>query len=97
MRRLDLSSMLDRQRTGALVETFVFCEVGRTFDGLTKGSFSACWTDGYPRPDQFGNGIYKLLRLFIDWFPSADHAQEPEFVLSHPDLDLQKYIGFSGR
>lgn len=43
-------------------------------------------------PDQFGQGIYKLLRLFIDWFPSADCAQEPEFVLPHPDLDLQNIL-----
>lgn len=90
MRKLDLSSMLDRDRTDDLDESFVFCEVGPFTDSK---EFLLCMLDRrLPPPDQFGHGIYKLLRLFIDWFPSVDYAQEPEFVLSHPDLDLQNIL-----
>ena len=90
MRKLDVSSMLDRQRAGDLDEFFVFCEVGPF---TNSKDFLLCMLDRrLAPPDRFGQGIYKLLRLFIDWFPSADSAQEPEFVLSHPDLDLQNIL-----
>lgn len=90
MRKLERSSMLDRQRTGDLDEIFVFCEVGPFTDSK---EFLLCMLDRRPAPDdRFGHGIYKLLRLFIDLFPSADYAQEPEFVMSHPDLDLQNIL-----
>ncbi|MCJ1260926.1 hypothetical protein MMC22_000790 [Lobaria immixta] len=90
MRKLDVSSMLDRQQTGDLDESFIFCELGPFTDSK---AFLLCMLDRrLPPPDQFGQGIYKLLRLFIDWFPSADYALEPEFVLSHPDLDFQNIL-----
>lgn len=90
MRKLDLSSMLDRERAGDLDELFLFCEV-RPFTDSKE--FLFCMLDRrLPSHDQLGHGIYKLLRLFIDWFPSTDYAQEPEFVLSHPDLDLRNIL-----
>lgn len=90
MRKLDVSSMLDRQRIGDLDESFVFCEFGPFVDSK---AYLLCMLDRRPPPpDQFGRGIYKLLRLFIDWFPSADYAPEPEFVLSHPDFDIQNIL-----
>ncbi|KAL9131999.1 MAG: hypothetical protein Q9217_000209 [Psora testacea] len=90
MRKLDVSSMLDRQQTGDLNASFIFCELGPFRDSK---AFLLCMLDRrLPPPDQFGQGIYKLLRLFIDWFPSADYAPEPEFVLSHPDLDIQNIL-----
>lgn len=90
MRKLDVSSMLDRQRTDENDESFIFCELGPFTDSK---AFLLCMLDRrLPPPDQFGQGIYKLLRLFIDWFPSADYALESEFVLSHPDLDFQNVL-----
>lgn len=90
MRKLDVSSMLDRQRTGDLDQSFIFCELGPFTDSK---AFLLCMLDRrLPPPDQFSQGIYRLLRLFIDWFPSADYALESEFVLSHPDLDIQNIL-----
>lgn len=59
MRKLDVSSMLDRQRTGDLDEPFVFCELGAFMDSK---AFLLCMLDRrLPPPDQFGQGIYTLL------------------------------------
>jgi len=54
-------------------------------------SFLLCLLDGHEPPpsNHFGRGMYKLLRLFIDWAPIHD---KPEFVLSHPDFDMQNVI-----
>ncbi len=90
MRKLEVLSMLDRQRTGDLDVSFIFCELGPFTDSK---AFLLCMLNRrLPPPDQFGLGIYKLLRLFIDWFPYADYALEPEFVLSHPDLNIQNIL-----
>lgn len=90
LRKPDVSSMLDRQQTGDLVDFFAFCEVGPFTDSR---EFFLCILDRrLAPPDQFGQRIYKLLQLFIDWFPTADYTQEPEFVLSHPNLDMQNIL-----
>ncbi|KAN0068683.1 hypothetical protein V8E54_013407 [Elaphomyces granulatus] len=55
-------------------------------------SFLLCLLDGHEPPppsNHFGRGMYNLLRLFIDWAPIYD---QPEFVLSHPDFDMQNVI-----
>lgn len=87
MRKLDMSSILNQ---GDADESFIFCELGPFTDSK---AFLLCMLDRrLPPPDQFGQGIYKLLRLFIDWFPSAENTLEPEFVLSHPDFDIQNIL-----
>lgn len=56
MRKLDVPSRLDRQRTGDLDESFIFCELGPFTDSKT---FLLCMLDRrLPPPDQFGRGIY---------------------------------------
>ena len=90
MRKLDLSSMLDGFHTDDSNDTFVFCEL----EPFTNSkAFLLCMLDRRePPPDKFSQGIYKLLRFFIDWFPYNDCAKEEEFVLSHPDLDIQNVL-----
>ncbi len=43
-------------------------------------------------PDTYSQGIYKMLRLFIDWIPSSAGADGVEFVLTHPDFDIQNVL-----
>ena len=44
------------------------------------------------RADAYERGTEKCLRLFIDWaFPDAQ-THNPQFVLSHPDLDVQNIL-----
>ena len=45
-----------------------------------------------PPPNTYSQGIYKLLRLFIDWAPIPTGADKPGFVLTHPDLDIQNVL-----
>lgn len=55
LRKPDVSSMLDRQRTGDLDDFFVFCEVGPFTDSR---EFFLCMLDRrLAPPDQFGQGI----------------------------------------
>lgn len=67
----------------------IFCTVG-PFDNAK--SWFVCMLDRRePPPDEFGAGVYKLLRRFIDLlFPEA--GEGTEFVLSHPDLAIQNVI-----
>ena len=43
-------------------------------------------------PDKFSQGFHKLLRLFLSWIPYSDNAEQPSFVLAHPDYDIQNFI-----
>ncbi|KAE8145895.1 kinase-like domain-containing protein [Aspergillus avenaceus] len=40
-------------------------------------------------PNNFGRGVYCLLRLFIEWLSTLDGYDSQRFVLCHPDLDSQ--------
>ena len=46
--------------------------------------------DHEPRGTKFGKGIYRLLQLFVEWFPREESANP--FVILHPDLDLQNLL-----
>ena len=43
-----------------------------------------------PAEGKLGQGIYRLLRLFMEWMPK-DNTRD-SFVISHPDLDLQNVL-----
>ena len=43
-----------------------------------------------PATGKFGQGIYRLLRLFMEWMPQD--TTKGSFVISHPDLDLQNIL-----
>ncbi|KAN0070667.1 serine/threonine protein kinase, partial [Elaphomyces granulatus] len=92
LRAVDVSAMLDRMETDDPDdpdESPIFCEVGPFTD---PKSFLLCMLDRRePPPDTVGQGMYKLLRLFIDWIPTPA-ADKPEFVLSHPDLSIQNVL-----
>ncbi|KAI1202509.1 kinase-like domain-containing protein [Nemania serpens] len=46
-----------------------------------------------PPPDEYSRGIYKLLRLFIDWLSELENLEDDgDFVLAHPDLDIQNIM-----
>lgn len=43
-----------------------------------------------PAEGKLGQGIYRLLRLFMEWMPQDN--TRGSFVISHPDLDLQNVL-----
>lgn len=43
-----------------------------------------------PAAGKLGQGIYQLLRLFLEWMPQNNTGDS--FVISHPDLDLQNVL-----
>ena len=47
--------------------------------------------DGEPM-DKMDQGMYKLLRLFLDWVPTYPHEQKSDFVLAHPDFNAQNIL-----
>ncbi|KAI1189852.1 kinase-like domain-containing protein [Nemania serpens] len=45
-----------------------------------------------PPPDNYSRGLYRLLQYFIDWLPELDEYRDGDFVLTHPDLDIQNIL-----
>lgn len=90
LRKVDLSAMLKRMETDDPDESAIFCELGPFAD---PKSFLLCMLDRRQPPlDTYSQGIYKLLRLFIDWIPIPAGAGRLGFVISHPDLDIQNVM-----
>lgn len=79
-----------RQRTGTdhPNHSLIFCDVGPFTD--PAASMHCLPYRRTPPPDPFSEGIYKLLRLFLQWIPHD--TRKPPFVLTHPDLDIQNVI-----
>lgn len=48
-------------------------------------------SDGRPMTKSC-QGIYELLRLFLDWIPMVSHEEGLDFVLTHPDFNLQNIL-----
>lgn len=68
-----------------------FREVG-PFDSEDgeRNHFLSLLEDHEPRATKFGEGIYQLLQLFVEWLPRE--GSENPFVILHPDLDLQNLL-----
>ncbi|KAL1960932.1 hypothetical protein VTO42DRAFT_5916 [Malbranchea cinnamomea] len=95
-RMVDMSAMLDCLRENDDYDgSYIFCTVGPFSDAK---SWFICMLDRREPPKhEFGAGVLEALRLFIDLvFPDSGHLPETEddaqFVLSHPDLDIQNVI-----
>lgn len=93
LRRVDVEAMLDRLELDD-DGSAIFRTVGPFADA--KSFFLSLYDLREKPEDDFGRGIYKLLRTFIDFALSESspqkHNKEEEFVLSHPDLDIQNVI-----
>lgn len=90
LRILDTQAMLVRLGTDDPDETGIFRELGPYKD---LEPFISCLLDhSKPPSDQFSQGVYKLLRLFIEWIPREDSVTVPGFVLTHPDFDIQNVL-----
>ncbi|KAI9827423.1 MAG: hypothetical protein M1819_006964 [Sarea resinae] len=91
MRNVDVNAMLVLTRDDDTADPdAVFCESGPFSD---YKSFFLCMLDRRDAPpDEFSQGLYKLLRLFINWISESDPQDEHGFVLTHPDLDIQNVI-----
>ncbi|KAI1117005.1 kinase-like domain-containing protein [Nemania sp. NC0429] len=68
----------------------VWCELGPFADA--KSHLLALLDHRDPPQDPFGNGVYKLLRLFIEWLPELEGYDDKKFVLAHPDFDIQNIL-----
>lgn len=42
--------------------------------------------------NKYYRGVYKLIRLFVDWIPLVPHEQELNFVLKFPDFNPQNVL-----
>ncbi|KAL4807079.1 kinase-like domain-containing protein [Aspergillus unguis] len=95
-REVDISTMLDRLREEEDYDgSSVYYELGPISDPVAY--FTHTLNRREPPTDEFGMGMHKLLRLFIDWAVSESEAaeaspDEPTFVLAHPDLDIQNVL-----
>ena len=90
VRVLDVPAMHDRMFSDSTDEDHIFCEVG-PFNNA-KDYFHSM-LDKHRRPKHaMGEGYHKLLRLFINWIPDKTPIHNEQFVLAHPDLNLQNLL-----
>ncbi len=90
MREIDIQAMLDRLDTDDPDETAIYYETEPCKD--PKAYFQSL-TDWSRCPeDDYRKGLHHLLRHFIDWMPCGTHYVEPDFVLRHPDFDIQNFL-----
>ena len=67
-----------------------YCEIGASDN---EQAYLLSMLDRHPKMEDnygFNQGAHKLLRMFIDW-GSTKHTDN-DFVLAHPDLDLQNIL-----
>ncbi|PGH28244.1 hypothetical protein AJ80_00135 [Polytolypa hystricis UAMH7299] len=94
-RKVNMNAMLARSRDDGYDGydgSTIFSSVGPFID---NESFMTRLLDNRePLSDNYSQGLYKLLKLFIDLALSHDNGKSHEagFVLTHPDLDLQNVI-----
>jgi len=88
-RHVDNQAMLERLKTDDPDETALYVELGPHVD---PNSFYTSVLDRQPEPDSLsGKGELMLIRLFLDWIPRSKDGRK-EFVLTHPDFDIQNII-----
>lgn len=90
LRIIDVQAMCKRTETDDPDNTAIFRELGPFMDWK---SFICCLLDTTKQPaDEYSQGVTKLLRLYIEWFPKEESMMKPGFVLTHPDLDIQNIL-----
>ena len=90
VRIYDAAAMHDRMFSDSTDEDDVFCEVG-PFNNA-KDYFQSM-LDRHRQPTcASGEADLKLLRLFINWIPNETATQNEQFILAHPDLNLQNML-----
>ncbi|EAS27217.3 uncharacterized protein CIMG_10419 [Coccidioides immitis RS] len=90
MKMLDIQAMLGQDDDDDDDST-IFCSVGPF---RSAKSWFTCMLDRRePPPDEYSLGVYSVLRLFIDLaFPETQSGEKTDFVLSHPDFDIQNVL-----
>ena len=86
----DQQAMLNRLRNEDEEEAPILFEAGPF--RCQKDYFLCKLDQRQVPPDKFSQGFHKLLRLFLSWIPYSDNAEQPSFVLAHPDYDIQNFI-----
>ncbi|KAL5342911.1 hypothetical protein BJX70DRAFT_394351 [Aspergillus crustosus] len=93
-RTVDVNAMLDNLREDDTYDgSHVFHEIAPISD--VKSYFTYALNRREPPSDEFSQGIYRLLNLFIDLAVKecqSQHKEEKKFILSHPDFDIQNII-----
>jgi hypothetical protein len=87
MKCMDSAAELARLETDDTDLTPIFCELG-PFEDQSSFLLSLLNRRNSP-PDEYSRGINEMLRLFISWIPNSNAN---EFVLSHPDFDMQNVL-----
>lgn len=90
VRVYDAAAMHDRMFSDSTDEDFLFCELG-PFNSA-KHYFQSM-LDRHRQPTHAsGEAMLRILRLFISWLPNESATQKEQFVLAHPDLNLQNLL-----
>ena len=84
----DADAMLQKMGSDDVDNSPAFCEIG-PFTDAQQYLLSELERRQWPQ-DQYSQGLYKLVRLFIKWLPPDPRT--PPFVLMHDDLDIQNVI-----
>ena len=72
-------------------ENDISCEKGPFTDPKSSLLFMLNRRPFQTNDNAYVKGIYKLLRMLIDWAYERDN-HKPRFVLSHPDFDMQNVL-----
>ncbi|KAI1120685.1 kinase-like domain-containing protein [Nemania abortiva] len=88
MRELDMAASLKNQRAGD--DSDVCCTLGPFTSAMP--CLLAFLDRQEPPEDDFVNGTNMLLRLFIGWLSELEGFDSQEFVLAHPDPDIQNIL-----
>lgn len=87
----DLPAMFDRLRQDDPDQSAAFYESGPWIH--PREFFYNMMNNHRPPRDKFGQGMLKLLGLFVDWMPYTGNGDvKPQFVLAHPDYSLQNIL-----
>lgn len=69
----------------------IFCDVGPHDN--TRAYFLSMLDKQWRHPeDRSGKGLNKVLRLFIDWISNDQRAGGNDFILTHPDFNMQNVL-----
>ena len=91
----DINAYYDGVDENSCPDQDVWCEKGPTADPYDYFLFNLN-RRGYQEADsEYSRGVYESIRLFAEWvLDISQHMfpQGPQFVLAHPDLDLQNIL-----